>query len=301
MKKVVLISLVVIVIGIGFYIGYQKANQGSDPVSPEIASRAYTQLFSDLQQQSNNMNKDKLMKFVKSYSLLPNENLKFIPSPLPEAREVYNQLSGSDINEPIITYWRWTKAGTFRKRGMSYDKTNLSAILTMVTDLEPYEIEIAERYRTKDIQGDIVYREDATPEDILTSLENICHRDLQLPIKISFEMVPRNAWVVRGSYNFNPILNQENIIELYEQKVGFKRGDRGTGDLKTFLKWVEKFYARQWIIDEVENPPQEKLKWHNNEPRNKTKNAELVFKHLTEQTGLVFTREIRPVRVLVVE
>ncbi|MFB3895572.1 MAG: hypothetical protein ACE14V_04640 [bacterium] len=272
MKRIIIISLVLLVIGIGFYFGYRKANFAkSNP------------------------------KFVETYSLLPNETMKYIPTPLPDAREVYNRLSGMDINEPIVTCWRWTKNGTFRPRSMSYEKTSLSAILAMVTNLEPYEIEVAESYRTKDILGDIIYRENASLEDLLVSLEDICHNELHLPVKISFQMVPKNVWVVRGSYQFKPISIQENKIEIYEQQVGYTRGDRGSGDFKTFLKWLEKYYIHQWIINEVENPPQEKLQWHNNEPRNKTKNAELVFRHLTDQTGLIFTRETRPVKVLMVE
>lgn len=272
MKRIIIITLVLLVICIGFYIGYQKANQAKP--SP---------------------------KFVEIYSLLPSENIKYISVPLPEAREMYNRLSDMQINEPIVTCWRWTKNGTFRPRSMSYEKTSLSAILAMITNLEPYEIEIAEPYRAKDILGDIIYREDASPESLLVSLEDICHKELQLPVKISFQMVSKNVWVVRGSYQFKPVSKQEDRIEIYEKQVGYTRGDRGGGDFNAFLKWLEKYYIHQWIINEVENPPQEKLQWHNNEPRNKTKNAESVFRHLTEQTGLIFTKEIRPVKILVVE
>jgi hypothetical protein len=61
-------------------------------------------------------------------------------------------------------------------------------------------------------------------------------------------------------------------------------------------------------MNEVETPPTEDVRWHDNARSPSTKEEQradhdesLVLQHLREQTGLTFTRERKPMRVLFIE
>ncbi len=61
-------------------------------------------------------------------------------------------------------------------------------------------------------------------------------------------------------------------------------------------------------MNEVETPPKANISWHSNErdpsteqTRREDRDEAMVLKHLQEQTGLTFTREKRPMRILFVE
>jgi hypothetical protein len=72
------------------------------------------------------------------------------------------------------------------------------------------------------------------------------------------------------------------------------------------LKSVGSFIDRR-VLNEVEYPPEDRLKWHYNVrfPHSKfaheDRNVKGVLRHLTEQTGLTFSWDRRRVRTLMVE
>ena len=74
-----------------------------------------------------------------------------------------------------------------------------------------------------------------------------------------------------------------------------------------FLRLVSDWIKRP-VVNEVEAPPQGQVSWSVNEHRPLTEQSRhedqdeaLVLQHLQEQTGLTFTRERKPIRVLFIE
>ena len=100
----------------------------------------------------------------------------------------------------------------------------------------------------------------------------------------------------------------KNQVDLYgKQLVKNQYVPHSTEDLPTFLKGVGRFIGRP-VVNEVEAGPTEAITWfsHVRSPFTEQMNREdhdeaLVLKHLSEQTGLTFTREMKPIRILFIE
>jgi hypothetical protein len=81
----------------------------------------------------------------------------------------------------------------------------------------------------------------------------------------------------------------------------------GFGEFDEFLNWLGRWVGTP-IVTEVDAPPKNKLTWrlHERSPstdrtRNQDHDAILVLGNVTRQTGITFSKEERPVRILFVE
>ena len=81
----------------------------------------------------------------------------------------------------------------------------------------------------------------------------------------------------------------------------------GSGKFPTFLKWAGEWIDRP-LVSDVEAPPTENIEWYYNarspfteQMQREDHDETLVLQHLHEQTGLTFTREKKPIRVLLFE
>jgi hypothetical protein len=81
----------------------------------------------------------------------------------------------------------------------------------------------------------------------------------------------------------------------------------GGGDFAMFLNWVGEWIGRP-VVSEVEAPPKGQIVWYYNQrspfteqTRREDHEEASVLRHLQEQTGLVFARERRPIRILFIE
>jgi len=116
--------------------------------------------------------------------------------------------------------------------------------------------------------------------------------------------------VARGRYRHSPVAGRsKNQVEIYGKQIVPNDGGagRGGGKFPEFLKWVAEWIERP-VVSEVETPPQEEIEWFCNarspfteQMRREDHDEALVLKHLQEQTGLSFTREKKPIRVLFIE
>ena len=113
--------------------------------------------------------------------------------------------------------------------------------------------------------------------------------------------------VVRGRYRYSPMPGRSNNeIEIYGESLDKRRASGGGGGkFPEFLKRVGVWIERP-VVSEVEGPPKEGLGWRYNshfteQERSKDHDEALVLQHLQEQTGLTFTRERKPIRILFIE
>jgi hypothetical protein len=100
-----------------------------------------------------------------------------------------------------------------------------------------------------------------------------------------------------------------NEIEIYGKQVvpGGGGAGGGTGEFSTFLRWVGEWIGRP-VLSEVEAPPKGQITWYYNarspfteQMRREDHDEALVLQHLQAQTGLTFTRERKPIRILFIE
>ena len=155
-------------------------------------------------------------------------------------------------------------------------------------------------------------------QQIVAALGPILQRAVRRRLKIEFRNVERDVIVVRGAYHYTPRPGRkQNEIHLYGTLDDGERMDISSDrSFSEFLKRVGERIERP-VVNEVTMPP-ERLMWHayarvpaTNEIRASIPAAQelqmrdhdeaLVLKHLHEQTGLTFTREKKPVRILFVE
>ena len=148
------------------------------------------------------------------------------------------------------------------------------------------------------------------PSGRSTALEVIIQRVLRLRISLTFRRVERDVVVARGAYHHTPLEGRAaDEIEIYGKEVvpGGGGAGGGSGDFATFLKWVGEWIGRP-VVSEVEAAPKRPITWYYNQrspfteqTRREAHDEGLVLRHLQEQTGLTFTRDRRPIRILFIE
>jgi hypothetical protein len=300
---------IVVVIGIGFYLGYQQATTYRMNMKyPEAIQNTYTELVQTFNQKPKGAEKEPLLEFVSQYALSPDENLKYISPPYLKGRDIYyryqNPTQAKMIPQgPNSIYLCWKSNHTIENNGMTFGKPDLSTLLRVIADMYPYEIEGNQAILKRELKGDFIFREASSKEEIIKDLEKIYLNQLHQSVKFGFQEVPRTVFIARGTYQFSPLPGREHPVEIYGEELGPKgEGGGDSGDFQKFIRWVG-MYLNRWVISEVENPPSQNIQWHYNEPRGQriNLNPESVLQHLTEQTGLTFTDETRVVKVLFVE
>jgi hypothetical protein len=247
-----------------------------------------------------------LDEFLQIYRLDPGQDVKRIEPPRPAGvNEWWKQKYPNHGNRPgqfgSMMVFRWRDPDHLENWGMGgYTVRSLPRFIEM--GIYPPEIEGDAEILKTDLAGDWVFREGVPDERMVRSLEPILQRALRMRIKLAFRQVERDVAVARGRYHHSPLPQRpENLIEIYgKELVDDKRGG-GTGSFPMFLKWVSADIDRP-IVNEVKDPPKEQISWYDNMPTPYPDGDKaLVLYHLQQQTGLSFTREKRPIRVLYVE
>ncbi len=254
--------------------------------------------------------------FLEAYRLAPGQILKRVPPPRPEGvRTWWRRMYPNDRDQPhrfgaMVFRWRdpdrldnW---GTITGEGYS--------LRQLLGFLEPniHEVEIDGDRELLDriVTGDWICRDGADVERKVHALEVTIQRVLRLRITLTFRQVERDVVVARGTYHHTPLEGRAaNAIEIYGKQVvpGGGGAGGGTGTFSEFLKWVGEWIGRP-VVSEVEAPPKGSITWCYNRRRPSTEQTRRedhdeasVLQHLREQTGLTFTRERKPIRILFIE
>jgi RNA polymerase sigma factor (sigma-70 family) len=270
------------------------------------------------------------LKKTKAYVLTEKEVLKCIQPPFPDARQACLRAISQGEDRTAFLEFRltadnkmWLQQATWAVPGgdeswaLGIDFAHSSALptsppslLTSLGDLGPKEIEGDKELLESRIGVDFVLRHGTPLEKIVPRLETILKEELKLPVKLNLREVKRKVFVAGGKYKFTAAAGSPGErIEIYAKELTAGDGSN-TGDLPRLLKWVGRFIDRRIVLGKVENAPGN-LAWHENYGRGgrvltdkeeeEDHDPQAVLQHLTEQTGLSFREETRPVRVLFVE
>lgn len=259
-----------------------------------------------------------LEEFLQTYRLAPGQNLKRVPKPRPSGMRLWLNRDrpgqGDRLDEISSMVFRWNDPDHLQPwssrygGGAGWPVRDLPRYLEM--DVFPVEIEGDPELLKMQTSGDWIYRMGIPADQMVGPLEKLMQLSIKRRLTLEFRQVERDIVVARGRYRYAPLAGRsKNEIEIYgKQLVGDGGGGGGgSGTFPHFLKWVGEWIERP-VVSEVEAPPPRGLSWSYNgrspsteQTRREDHDEALVLKHLEEQTGLTFTRERRPIRVLFIE
>jgi uncharacterized protein (TIGR03435 family) len=265
------------------------------------------------------------------YGLEPGQDLRRVAPPFPPVRMEYYRTGHPSQSEaikegPSAMVFRWSdsKLGNW---GMTFGDSadpgyTLTDVLDALLDIKSQQIEGPSELLKMRLAGDWVIREGADQEETIEQLQAILQNEFSLPVRLEFREVERNAYVARGEYELTPLPGQEgkgkliltdetittDEIQIFGTDLVPNSGaGGGTGEFEEFLGWLGRWIGTP-IVSEVDKAPTKQLSWHLHErspsteqSRSEDHDAILVLGNITLQTGLTFTLEKRPVRILFVE
>jgi len=258
-----------------------------------------------------------LKEFLQIYRLVPGQDLKRIELPRPDGIRVHwkkdHQGREDGLADLVAMTFQWRDPDQLQSWSHRYGQGNgwslreLPRYLDM--DVYPTEIEGDPNLLKAEVSGDWIYRVGVPDERMAAALESILQRALRLRITVKFRLVERDVVVARGRYRHSPVARRsKNQVEIYGKQIVPNGGGAGggTGKFPMFLKWVGEWIERP-VVSEVEAPPKD-IEWFYNarspfteQMHREDHDEALVLQHLQEQTGLTFTREKKPIRVLFIE
>jgi len=234
------------------------------------------------------------------YGLEENESLRHLKPPFHPARQGWPE-------SPDAMVFMWSEHA-FRNWGEAYGTSfNLFAVLGCAAKIPKYKVEGDMELLTMPLEGDFVYRENSTTEEVLSDLEQILLADFHLPVSLQFMEVERMHYIVRGAYEYMPASDElaanDSRIAIFADQLPVKELGRsgGSGDFREFLIALGKLVDRP-IIDEVELPPQGNLSWeYNSTALQEDWEPAQVLGNIADQTGLAFYEVLLPVEILFIE
>jgi hypothetical protein len=259
-----------------------------------------------------------LKEFQDAYHLEPGQILKRIPRPRPEGMRIWAKRNqpGRDmrLSQVSAMTFKWqdpAKLTLWSSRYSGDQGFDLKDLLRYLgIDVHAFEMDGDRELLDTIIPGDWVYRQEATDAEKVHALESILQRVLRLRISLTFREVERDVVVVKGQYHYTPEKGRSNNeIEIYAKQIvpGGGGFGGGGGTFHEFLKWVGDWINRP-VISDLATPPKGQFGWSYNgrmpftkETQREDHDETLVLQHLHEQTGLTYTRERRPIRILFVE
>ena len=268
--------------------------------------------------QESSKTEDQLLEdFLRIYRLERDEKLKHVPPPRPEGIRAYWKrerplfANSPDLFGAMTFRWRdpnrlvnWSMTGA----DAGFRVQDLPRYLEM--DIFPAEIDGDPDLLKATVAGDWIYRVGTPAEQMIRALEIRLQRTLRKRITLKLRTVEREVVVVTGQYRPSPVTGRsKDEIEIYGKQIvpGGGGAGGGSGTYSEFLKWVGEWIERP-VVSEVQPPPKNQFSWSYNARSPNTEQISredhdepLVLQHLHEQTGLTFTRERKPIRILFIE
>ncbi|MDB5391800.1 MAG: polymerase sigma factor [Planctomycetaceae bacterium] len=244
------------------------------------------------------------------YRLADGEFLKRIDSPQPAVRKYLFRMLGKRFvptRRPkgfdVISWENGQAQDSFSYLGMP---ANLTRLIHSILKFSTVEVEGDHSLLEREISGDFLYRPESPVADLAQRLAEIASQELRTPIKLEICDVERPVYVAKGTWKINLQKDQQYVNLNGGKHTGDFGEILGGGAPAEFLKEVGSYIGTK-LIDETE-PSMERINWTKrwyDLPTTKTEkrfklDPEFVLKQLGEQTGLSFTKEMRPDRILVV-
>jgi hypothetical protein len=241
-------------------------------------------------------------KFNEVYRLADGQNARFIPRPFIPERDAYHAEHHPQIaNHPGQYGFRWTD-GKPRQAYWSTDEGTVASALYMAgidrADLDG----ISDVFELK-VPGDWIVRYSAGRDAMLADIRRELSDATDGAIRVEPARVEREVIVARGRFTPKPLPDaprEPKAVHLYIDKLDSTEGaGGGTASMDGFLRHVGDTIGLK-VIDETE-PHKGNVEWANNhsvsDAQKSSEKRDALLKNVTEQTGLEFKLERRPVDV----
>lgn len=251
------------------------------------------------------------------YRLDPDQVLRRVPPPYPALRIAYYEVGhpeqASAIKSPpdsIIFFWT---GKNLKQWGMSFGSGySVKGIAEAAFKIPGTTVEGPAVILKEALAGDWIMNPDAAEEKLLEQFEAILVKEFDLQVHVHFAKRVRPVFVASGQFRDDfvsdtpstqsaPVFHRVNVFET-TMTTG---AGGGSGDHQQFLQKVG-IWINSTIIDEISAAPESlKLSWQFFQGQRfkgpDQVDAGEVLAKISEQTGLQFKKELRPVRQLIIE
>lgn len=195
---------------------------------------------------------------------------------------------------------RWdTGNGRFECWSVSFGGSNLEGLLLSL-GIDRYAISGDPELLGTEVPCDLVLRKGATMDDYVPTLEKALRKGYKLPVRMTFRDEEREVIVAKGSYALRPLQNigDGTKIHIYHRELDTDPGSAGCGTTSVAGLLEELATTLQCpVVSEVE-PSDTRVQYAIHRDAWRTAYVDDVLRNVSAQTGLVFERQTRPVRVL---
>ena len=217
----------------------------------------------------------------------------------------------------MMFYWS-DRDGGLRQRSMNFGGHDLRGLFDFVANIKGQIVEGPAEILGKQISGDWIVRVGTKDFRLIKQLEVIWRRDIDLPIHLTFRELERQALVLKGEYKFKPLDDKQarivgdaksrpDTIHIFgKDPVPNSGAGGGSGGFTEMLDWLGRWIAMP-VVSDLPEPPTNSFTWYAHQRNARTTadiaedhDPQLVIVNFAAQTGLTFSEEMRPVRVLVV-
>lgn len=252
-----------------------------------------------------------------AYGLADGENLKLFLPPFPPERAAWLRLM-DQFDSEHVAYAAWSRDGTDIGQdakgtggGPGEPGRPVRDLVLATLRLDTSEIDgPGAALLDQKVWADVVLRAGTPREQLVEPLASALRRHTAIRVRLVLRDERRDVWVARTKPNGGPPSGGEEAapILIYgkdppppeNQARGTVSGSGGWGNL---LDRLGLYVGRRVITDGPDSLPPVATTYYSARRDRTTDSGDehAVIKQVSEQTGLTFTREMRPIRVLWVE
>lgn len=236
-------------------------------------------------------------RFIETYQLAPGQIVKFVDRvPVPERLQYWKSLPNNAGYPPLNPECTLV----FKSNGSDLHWVNLAPnwipLAWAIQDgagLHDWQIDGSIPQGMK-FTGDWVFRENATPEQIMDALAALVSQRLGRQVRFVKRLVVRDALIVQGNYKFVPLAGypNDNIVQLTDRLSKHAVPFVLSGKLADLFDRISMAKSIQ-VIDETGSGKMrirmcDQQNWHD---------ADAFFRTVAAQTSLHFDREPRQIDV----
>ncbi|TAM51680.1 MAG: TonB family protein [Acidobacteria bacterium] len=244
-------------------------------------------------------------EFKKVYALREGEPLKLVRPPFPASRMDFYRTSNPRQAEaipegPSHMTARWNgESGRLEPQSFGFGGFNLEGLLLSL-GIARYAISGDTSLLDTELPCDLVLRKGAPLDAYLPALEKALSSEYQVPARMIFRDEEREVVVAKGRYALRPLRNIEdnNRVQIFHRDLDSRPGHTGSGT--TSVAGLLEVLARTLqcpVVSEVE-PTDARVRYVIHADASRTAYVDDVLRNVSAQTGLVFARQARTVRVL---
>jgi TonB family protein len=247
-------------------------------------------------------------EFNQVYALGEGDALKLVHPPFLASRMDFYRTSNPGQAQaipegPSTMTVRWdTGSGRFEYSSFSFGRSNLEGLLLSL-GIARYAISADLELLRTEVHCDLVLRKGAKVDEYVLALEKALRNEYKLPVRMSFRDEEREVIVAKGSYALRPLQNTGDgtQVHIYHRELDTDPGSAGGGT--TSVAGLLEVLARTLqcpVVSEVE-PSDAGVRYAIHRDAGQTAYVDDVLRNVSAQTGLVFKRQTRPVRILYLE